>query len=247
MNHSIERPQHYARIGGALYLFIIVAAMFGESFVRGELIVSGNAAATADRIVGHEALFRSGLVAEMLTCVCDVTLALILYVLLRPVSQSIALLGAFFRLVFVAIYGVAKLFEIAALVVLTNKSLAGIPSEQVHALAYAALAVHTFGYGASLLFFGCGLTCVGYLIYRSGYLPRTLGALLLVAGVAYVLYSLTQMQAPGFAGQWLFPWLLLPGFVSELGLSLWLLVRGVDLPIWRECLRVGTSANDAQR
>jgi hypothetical protein len=109
-------PQKYARIGGLLYLFIIVAAGFGELFVRNRLIVWGDAAATASNILSSETLFRAGLVGEMLTCACDVALALILYVLLRPVSNNLALLAAFFRLTFVGIYGVTKLFEIAALV-----------------------------------------------------------------------------------------------------------------------------------
>ena len=111
-------PQTYARIGGILYLFIIVAALFGEVFVRGRLIVRGDAAATANNILGSETLFRVGLAGEMLTCVCDVALAMILYVLLKPVSRNLALLAAFLRVTFVGVYGVAKLFEIAALVVL---------------------------------------------------------------------------------------------------------------------------------
>ena len=111
-------PQTYARIGGILYLFIIVAALFGEAFVRDRLIVTGNAAATATNILGSETLFRVGLAGEMLTCVCDIALALILYVLLKPVNNNLALLGAFFRLTFVGFYSVAKLFEISALLAL---------------------------------------------------------------------------------------------------------------------------------
>jgi hypothetical protein len=95
-------PQTYARVGGVLYLFIIVAALFGETFVRGSLIVPRDAAATAHNILASETLFRVGLAGEMLTCVCDVALAMILYVLLRPVSRNLALLGAFFRLTFIS-------------------------------------------------------------------------------------------------------------------------------------------------
>jgi len=101
-----------------LYLFIIVVALFGEVFVRGSLIVPRDPTATANNILGSETLFRVGLAGEMLTCACDVALAMILYVLLKPVSRNLALLAAFFRLTFVGIYGVAKLFEIAALAAL---------------------------------------------------------------------------------------------------------------------------------
>jgi hypothetical protein len=235
MHPPDEWPQRYARIGGLLYLLVIVAAMFGESFVRGTLIVSGNPAATAGNILAHESLFRGGLAAEMLTCVADVALALILYVLLRPVSRNIALLGAFFRLSFVAVYSVAKLFEIAALVLLTNTHLQpALEPGQLQALAYACLQIHSLGYGLSLLFFGCCSACFGHLIRQSRYLPRLLGSLLVVAGIGYVIFSLAQMLAPAFAGKWLFPWLMLPGFFGELGLALWLLIRGVDIAKWQQ-------------
>lgn len=227
-------PQTYARVGGVLYLFIIVAALFGEAFVRGRLIVSHDPAATAGNILGSETLFRVGLAGEMLTCGCDIALALILYVLLRPVSRNLALLGAFFRLVFVAVYSVAKLFEIAALAALGGAGdLKAFTPQQSHDLAYVFLRVHDLGYGASLLFFGFCCVVFGGLIRRSGYLPRLLGILLEVAGVGYVVFSLAQMVAPGFAGRYLFPWALLPGFVAELGLSLWLTVKGVDVTKWQ--------------
>jgi hypothetical protein len=149
-----------------------VAALFGEAFVRGSLIVEGDATATANNILGSETLFRAGLAGEMLTCVCDVALAMILYVLLKPVSRNLALLAAFFRLTFVAIYGVAKLFEIAALVVLGRADyLQAFEPRQLHALAYMSLRVHGLGYGVSLLFFGFCCVLVGTLIHKSGYRP----------------------------------------------------------------------------
>jgi hypothetical protein len=231
-------PQTYARIGGVLYLFIIVAALFGEAYVRGSLIVSGDPAATARNIQGSETLFRLGLAGEILTCAADVALALILYVLLRPVSRNLALLGAFFRLTFVAIYSVAKLFEIAALVALGGDgSLSAFEPRQLHALAYLSLRVHSLGYGVSLLFFGVCCVLFGYLIHKSGYLPRAIGDLLAFGGVGYVVFTLAQIVAPAFAGRVLFPWLMLPAFFGELGLCLWLLVKGVDLPKWNERAR----------
>ena len=156
-SHTAEAsPQTYARIGGLLYLFIIVAAGFGELFVRNKLIVWGDAASTANNLLDSETLFRVGLAGEMLTCVCDVALAMILYVLLRPVSRNLALLAAFFRLTFVGIYGVTKLFEIAALIALGDAgALKALGPSQLHDLAYLSLRVHNLGYGASLLFFGC--------------------------------------------------------------------------------------------
>jgi len=231
-------PQTYARVGGILYLFIIVAALFGEVFVRGRLIVKGDAAATASNILGSETLFRAGLAGEMLTCVCDVTLAMILYVLLAPVNRNLALLAAFQRVTFIAVYSVAKLFEVVALVVLGDADyLKAFEPQQRNALAYLALRIHGLGYGVSLLFFGVCCVLFGYLIYKSTYLPRLLGILLEIGGVGYVLFSLAQMLAPAFAGRYLFPWIMLPAFPAELGLALWLLVKGVSVPKWGERAR----------
>lgn len=228
-------PQAYARIGGLLYLFIIVAAGFGELFVRNRLIVWRDAAATAANILGAETLFRAGVAAEMLTCVCDVALAMILYVLLKPVSRNVALLAAFFRVAFVAIYAVTKLFEIAALVALHgSEHLRAFTTAQLQDLAYASLRVHSLGYGASLLFFGVCSILFGHLIHRSGYLPRTIGILLAAAGYAYVVFSLGQIVAPAFAARFLFPAVVPLAFVAELALAAWLVVKGVNLPVWNE-------------
>jgi hypothetical protein len=233
---DVERsPQTYARVGGILYLFIIVAACFGEFFVRGSLIVPRDATATANHILASETLFRVGLAGEMLTCACDVTLAMILYVLLKPVSRNLALLAAFFRLTFVAIYAVAKLFEIAALIALGRADyLKAFEPRQLHALAYISLRVHSLGYGVALLFFGLCCVLFGYLIHKSGYLPKILGVLLIIGGLGYALFSLAQTLAPEFAARFLFPWLMLPAFPAELGLCLWLLVKGVNVPKWEE-------------
>jgi len=228
-------PQKYARIGGLLYLFIIVAAGFGELFVRNRLIVWGDAAATANNILGSETLFRVGLVGEMLTCECDVALALILYVLLRPVSKNLALLAAFFRLTFVGIYGVTKLFEIAALVALGGGDyLKALGPSQLHDLAYVSLRVHSLGYGASLLFFGVCCILFGHLIERSGYLPRLSGILLAIAGYGYVGFSVAQLLSPAFAARVLFPWVFSVAFLAESALCLWLLVKGVNISKWTE-------------
>ena len=227
-------PQTYARVGGMLYLFIIAAALFAEVFVRGSLIVPRDPAATASNILGSELLFRVGLAGELLTCVCDVAVTLILYVLLRPVSRNLALLAAFFRLTFVAIYSAAKLFEVAALAALDGSDyLQTFEPHQLQDLAFVSLRVHGLGYGISLLFFGFSCILFGYLLRHCGYLPRILGTLLTIGGAGYVVFSLAQVLAPASAAKYLFPWLMLPAFPAELGLALWLAVKGVNYPVWQ--------------
>lgn len=217
-----------SRIGGILYLYIIVAALFGEMYVRDRLIVPGDAAATASNILDSETLFRVSVAGELITCLCDVALAGILYVLFRPVSRNVSLLAAANRLTFAGVYCVSKFFLVAALILLDGSDyLQALDPGELSALAYASLRMHGFGYGISLAFFGvhCGL--LGWLVYRSGYAPRAIGVLLVIGGVGYLAHSVTQTLSPATAGS-LFPWIILPAFPAELGLTLWLLLRRVD-------------------
>src|SRR5260370_38767075 len=119
---------------------------------------------------------------------------MILYFLLSPVSRNLALLAAFFRLTFVGIYAAAKLFEIVALAALGGTDyLKAFDPQQLHDLAYVSLSVHGLGYGASLLFFGFCCVLFGYLIDKSGDLPRILGALLVIWGGCDVFLRLAQL------------------------------------------------------
>jgi hypothetical protein len=178
-------------------------------------------------------LFRAGLAGEMLVLVCDVAVAMILYVLLKPVHRNLALLAAFLRLTFAGVYGVVGLFQLAAVILLGGDDfLRAFDLQQLHALAYLSLRLHGYGYGISLIFFGFSLVLLGYLIYRSGYLPRIIGALLVIAGLGYLINSFAQILAPTVAAT-LFPWVLLPALPAELGLCLWLIVKGVDVPKWK--------------
>jgi Domain of unknown function (DUF4386) len=230
-------PQTYARIGGLLYLAIAVGGFFAEALVRGRLIVRGDAAATASNILQSETLFRAGLAGEMIMLVCDVAAAIILYMLLRPVSRNLALLAAFLRVTHAAVYGLVGLFHLAAVVLLQGDAfLQAFNAQQLQALAYLSLRLHGHGYGLSLIFFGTSLVVLGYLIFRSRYLPRALGALLAIAGWCYLINSFAQILAPQIATS-LFPWILLPALPAELGLCLWLIVKGVDLTKWRDALQ----------
>ena len=239
-DHDVQQaPQAYARTGGALYLAIIVTALFAEAFVRGRLIVSGDAAATAANILGSPTLFRLGLASDMLNCVLDVVVAMILYALLRPVDRNLALLAAFLRIVADAILGVTGLFQLAAIVILGGGDpLRAVDLPQRQSFAYLSLDLHGKGYGISLIFFGLGCGILGYLVYRSGYLPRVIGVLLVIAGAGYWFNSFAGIVSPPLASR-TFPWTLLPGLLSELALSLWLLLKGVEPAAWAERSRAG--------
>ena len=239
-DHTVNSsPKLCARIGGALYLIIIVIGLFGEAFVRDRLIVSGDAAVTAANIMSHESLWRFHIAAELFLLICAVALLLILYALLRPVSRDLALLAVFINLVSIGIEAATTMYLLQALFPLGNAGyLKAFTREQLYAMASLSLKSHGYGFSVSLLFFGCFCLIVGYLIFRSGYLPKTIGVLMQIAGLSYLTNSFALILSPAFANR-LFPAILLPAFVGEASLCLWLLVKGVNVPKWQEQVSVG--------
>jgi hypothetical protein len=227
-------PQAYARIGGVLYLIIIVAGLFAEAFVRDRLIVPTDAAATATNIMAHELLFRLGIAADLITFLCAVALTMILYVLLKPVNRNLALLAAFFNLVQDAIGGINGLNLYRALQLLGRADYLKVFSpEQLQAMALLSLKAHSVGFGIALIFFGFSCLVLGYLIFRSGFFPKLLGILMAIAGACYLILSSAVILSPPVAGA-LFLWVALPAFIGELSLALWLTVKGVNVPKWEE-------------
>ncbi len=231
---STERsPQRWARVAGWLYLAIIACGLFGEVFVRGTLVVAGDAAATAANIRASPLLWRAGIVGDLLMHVCDVPVIVVLYLLLRPVSESLALLATLINLVQTAALATNKISLVVPLFLLGDAGYVRVFSpDQLQALSYLAIVVHAHGFGIGLIFFGFACLVRGYLIYRSGYMPRVLGLLLVAAGSSYLLNSVSLLLAPSFAAA-IFPGVLLPALVGELSLCLWLIVKGVDAEQWR--------------
>lgn len=220
-----------------MYLIIIAAGLFGEFFVRGKLFVPGDAAATASQIAASPLLWRIGICVDLVMQVCDIPLMLIFYVLLRPVNRNLALLNLLFNLIQTAVLVANKLNLLMALFVLGDAPyLQSVDPKQLQALSYLFIKLHDHGFGIGLIFFGFVCLVEGYLIYRSDYFPKVLGVLMQVAGVCYIVNTFTLLLAPQVASQ-LFPFILMPCFIAELFLGLWLLVKGVNLQKWRE--RVG--------
>jgi Domain of unknown function (DUF4386) len=235
-------PQLYARIGGVLYLIIIVVGLFGEAFVRGRLIISGDATATAANIRSLESLWRFHIAAELFLLICAVALLMILFVLLKPVSRELALLAAFFNLVSIGLEAAITMYLLGALFPLGNAGyLKAFTPDQLYAMASLSLKSHSYGFGVSLIFFGCFCLVIGYLIFRSGYFPKPVGVLMQIAGVCYLTNSFALILAPNFANR-ISPAILLPAFVGEASLCLWLLVKGVNVEKWEEKQALGKPA-----
>jgi hypothetical protein len=232
-------PQLYARLGGALYLIVIVFGLFAEGFVNDKLIVSGDAAATARNIMAAPMLWKLSVAGNLIVPVCAVAQTWIYYLLLRPVSKSLVLLSVFFSLVSLSVEAVSKLFLLVVVPTLGNAAyLHAFEPQQLQALAYLALKSHDIAFNIALIFFGCACLVDGYLIFKSRYLPRLVGILLQIAGVCYLVACFASLFAPAVANL-LIPAILIPPLIGESGMCLWLLIKGVNVTKWNERIRMG--------
>ena len=223
--------QTYARIAGVLFLLSFVAGGFGEAYVPAVLIASSNATATAKNIIASESLFRLGFAGYLVEALCDVGLTWVLYVLLRPVHRDLALLFVLFRLISTAGFAMAEVLFFAASPILGGAEyLKTFSPDQLNTLALLSVRVSLFGQGLFSMFYGVASVLLGYLIFRSGFLPKVLGVLLAISGLGFVIKTFASVLAPAYAS----PALLLPTIVTVLLLTLWLLVKGVDVPKWQE-------------
>jgi hypothetical protein len=224
-----ESVQTYAKIAGILMLLSLVAGGFGEAYVPSKLIVSSDATATAQNLKAFESLFRMGFAAYLVEAFCDVALSLIFYVLLRSVRKDIALLAVFFGLMGTATFATCELFYLAPSLILEGADyLKAFTPGQLNTLAL--LSFRLFSYGGMMLtvFYGVSWVLRGYLLFRSGYLPKFLGVLMTLGGLGFIARNLLLALAPAHAPASLLL-LMLPG---GLALPVWLLVKGVDVRKW---------------
>jgi hypothetical protein len=221
-------PRPRARITGVVYLLYFLTAILGELFLRG-LVVSGDAAATANNILAHQPSFRLGLATGLVAVACYIALTALFYDLFKPVSRRLSLLAAFFSLVGCAILAFGSLFQLAPLVVLGGSQyLSVFTVEQLRALALMFLELNTEAGNICVVFFGVYCLLIGYLIFRSAFLPRTFGVVMALAGLGWLTFL-----SPPLANH-LSPYNLVLGFLAELSLCLWLLVKGVNVQHWKE-------------
>jgi hypothetical protein len=190
--------------------------------------------AMAHAIQPHELLYRLDLVAHLVVTVTNVPLAVIFYELFTVVNRRLALLDAFFILVATAIEAAGLLNQFTPLVLLgSGPSTSALPAAQLQALAYMPNVLSEIAYSIHTVFFGVDIICFAYLVLRSTFLPRAVGVLLAIDGLAYLVYSFADLLAPGFAAH-LVPWIQLPALFGEGSLCLVLLVVDVDVERWNE-------------
>ena len=229
--NSIQRT---ARAAGLLYLIIAVCGGFSFGYVRSTLIVPGDAAATASNILASEWLFRLGIVGDAIVFLSEIVLIALLYSLLKPVSKTLSLAAAFARLAMVVMQGMNLLNYFFVLLLMSGAGyLLVFEADQLQALmllflnAYEAVALI---WGA---FFGLHTLLLGYLVYKSGYLPRILGVLLVVAAFGYLIDSFGNFLLPQYDAIYA-PAVVVAALLGELPFALWLLIKGVNVEQWEK-------------
>lgn len=221
-----------ARIAGYGYLAIIVLAIFAEFFVRSTLVVPGDAATTTKNILANTGMFRVGISSYLLAAIFDVLVALALYVYLQPVSQTLALLATWFRLIHAIIFALAlgNLFNVLHLLSGTDY-LPGAESTQVQAQVMLFLNAFDYEWLIGLLFFGLHCLLLGYLIIKSDYMPSIIGIILIAAALGYIVDSFAHFLMSNYTDyEDVFLMIVaLPALIGELSLCLWLLIKGTKV------------------
>lgn len=206
-------------------LLSIVFGILGEMYLPGRIIVSGDAAATAANIRDNPTLFRLTFASYLVEGICDVALLVFFYILLEPVNRNLALLSAFFGIVSMVTFAIAQSsFFAASLILRDTGGMTTFSTEQREALALLAIRIASMIAWLFVCMYGIASMIRGYLIARSGYLPRVLGILLVIGGAGFFLRSITYLMAPSLSS----PLLLLPMAVAGIPLMAWLMLRGID-------------------
>lgn len=220
-------PRFTARTAGLFYLLYVVMASLAGLARRG-ILIAGNAAATSTNIMAHESLYTVGFACDFLSVACYVVVIVLLHQLLKPVNESVSMVAGAFGFLGCILMAVGGVFQLAPLTVLNQGLHSSVFSaDQFQVQAGILLKLYNQAYSIALIAFGLFDALIGYLVFKSTFLPRILGVLMLLAGLAFL-----PFLAPAFGARYLRRIMLFA--VGELCFILWLLVRGVDAERWTE-------------
>lgn len=234
-NSDSERfsPLVLARILGAVSLAGIVTGAFDIGYVQNHLIVAGDASATLHNIMAHETLFRAGFSAHLFEMLLNVVDEIFFFILLRRVNGIVAAVSLCCGIVGIAIESVDLLFAYLPLKLAIGGSVLGaFNAEQLHAVSNLSTQLQEAGLLLSWVFYGIDELTGGFLIFRSGFLPRILGVLLAISGLCYFTHGFLSFLAPSLDTR-LYPYILYPCAPGEILISLWLAIRGLNVAKWR--------------
>ena len=221
-------PRPTARTIGVVYLLYFLTSVFGALLMKG-VVVPTDAVATAQNLLAHESLYRSGWEVGLVANAFYIAVTALFYGLLAPVNRSLAVMMAFFSLVGCTVQIFGGMLQLAPLTILGDNQLAGaFTVAQTRAAALMSFKLYPLVFDISLVLFALFDFLLGYLIYKSTYLPRFIGVWFMIGGVVGLMFLW-----PPLATELRF--VIIPvGGVAEIVLMLWLIVKGVDVSRWRE-------------
>lgn len=229
MNKLYFSINQFAKITGIGYLIIFITGFFSNFFVLENVIVWDKAEKTVQNLIHNEMLFRFGILGFVIMVIADLLLAWTLYYLLMKVNKSISLLAVLFRVVNAAIFGLALMYLMNVLNILPYAK----NNIQIGKEILSAFTSFNTTWLIGLIFFGLHLIILGYLIFKSGYIPKILGVLLFIAGVGYLIDSFAIILLPNYNDykETFMMIVLLPGIIGELSFTIWLLAKGFKIKI----------------
>ena len=223
-----------ARIAGLLYLAYFIAFFLADNGVHSTVVGAGDVATIAHNIQASEWQFLTGFVSFIVASVLFLLSAWALYVLLKPVNQELALLFVLLNLGGVAIKCISLLCEFAALLLLSDAEyLKVFQADQLQALAMLFLDLYNNGFMIAQIFFGAWLLPLGYLVFKSGFLPKILGILLIIDCFAILIWFFQFFLFPG-SYEAITTLCLLESFIAEAALCLWLVIKGANVEQWKK-------------
>lgn len=232
VNRTAELPVPPARSAGVFYVLTIVLGIGAFMLERG-IIVSGDAGATATNILAHPVLFRLSFVGNLLGTVCYIAVTALFYELFKPVNRSVSLVAAFISLVGCAMGAVSCGLHLVPAALLNGQHYAAaFPPDQLHALILLFVKASGLAYATGMILFGFYCILIGYLTFRSTFVPRIVGALFALAGLGWLTFLSPTLGAV------LSPVTMLTGLIGEGSLGVWLLLKGVNVQRWRELAAV---------
>ena len=225
--------QQIARFTGAGYLIIFITGIFANFFVIEGLVSPSDATATVANIKANASLFRTGIFSFIIMVIFDVLLAWTLYILFKSVNSNLSLLSGWLRLANGTVFGVALFHLLDIMQVISGAEyLKAFSPAQLDAQVMQSLAAFNNTWLIGLLFFGMHLLLLGYLIYKSGYVPRFIGILLCIAAMGYLIDSCANFMLSNYADyKDIFMMIVvIPGVVGEFSLTIWLLLKNDKVP-----------------
>lgn len=222
-------PKKTAKLAGLFYLINIITGLFTEIFVRSNIIVWENAAATAQNIVASQLLFRTGIISDLLMTTSYLLMGLTFYILLKQVNKNVALVMLSLNTVGVAILALNLLYQFTPIILLSGADfLKAFSADQLNALIMLFLTLHKYGYIIAGISWSVYLLPLGYLVYKSGYFPKFLGISLMIAP----LYGLSDLFIQIMFPKYLvitYPFIVI-AMVAEFSFAFWLLFKNVKNP-----------------